>query len=85
MTMKYSKDYRSYAGILKIVYNLLGPKGEVMPMEVGQTSNISSEAVKDVQGVVAAAMLKRTLNLQQAMLQELFQSLGIGSNLDIQA
>ncbi|MBC7322385.1 MAG: hypothetical protein H5T90_04660 [Acetomicrobium sp.] len=54
-------------------------------MEVGQTSNISSEAIKDVQGVVAAAMLKRTLNLQQAMLQELFQSLGIGSNLDIQA
>jgi len=85
MTMKYSKDYRSCAGILKIVYNLLGPQGEVMPMEVGQTSNISSEAVKDVQGVVAAAMLKRTLNLQQAMLQELFQSLGIGSNLDIQA
>lgn len=41
-------------------------------MEIGQTSNISSEAVKDVQGVVAAAMLKRTLNLQQAMLQELF-------------
>jgi len=58
---------------------------EVMPMETGQVSAISQEMLNDVQGVVATTMLKKNLELQQVMLQELFQSMGISRNVDLLA
>jgi len=64
---------------------LKGLLWEVMPMETGQVSAISQEMLNDVQGVVATTMLKKNLELQQVMLQELFQSMGISRNVDLLA
>ncbi|HOJ82050.1 MAG TPA: hypothetical protein PLR17_03055 [Acetomicrobium flavidum] len=64
---------------------LRGLLWEVMPMETGQVSAISQEMLNDVQGVVATTMLKKNLELQQVMLQELFQSMGISRNVDLLA
>ncbi|NLU11559.1 MAG: hypothetical protein GXW90_11685 [Tepidanaerobacter acetatoxydans] len=54
-------------------------------METGQVSAISQEMLNDVQGVVATTVLKKNLELQQVMLQELFQSMGISRNVDLLA
>ena len=55
-------------------------------MEIGQVSSIvHGEALIDVEGVIAMTMLKKSLELQQVMLQKMFESIGIGQNINLLA
>jgi hypothetical protein len=65
---------------------LMGLRLEVVPMEIGQVSSIvHGEALRDVEGVIAMTMLKKSLELQQVMLQKMFESIGIGQNINLLA